>query len=240
MKAIYLLGQSIFFLFTSRITRERFEFGRTRASTYGYPVFEMGENGGDIPRKFFSFHCLENESNALKDSNTEGTENYPDLPRRSESKFVVIEETETSPSKSLAVLHVAKGKEAMVGATEDTNKESVIVGGEEFLLSSSGEGSEALEKFLRDKLDSFSGQVLEKIVVVDPTVVLELLEEKLVDRGSTGSNVVAVDGEMPRSRSDDILRSKLQKKKIGSLSKRPFCDVDVGAAATTLSSFEIN
>ena len=59
----------------------------------------MGEYAGDLPRKFISFHCLENESNVLKDRNTEGTENYPDLTQRSESEIVVIEETETSPTK---------------------------------------------------------------------------------------------------------------------------------------------
>ena len=65
---------------------------------------------------------------------------------------------------------------------------------------------------------------------VDPTVVLGLLDEDLVDRGSTGSNVVAFHEEMPRSRVDDILRSELQEKRNGSVSKRPLCDVDVGAA----------
>ena len=166
----------------------------------------------------------------MKDSNTEGTENYPDLHQRRESEIVVIEETETSPSKTLAVLQVARGKGAMVGETEDTNKESVIVGGQECLLSSSDEGSEGLEKFLRDKLVSISGEGLDRIVEVDLTVVLELLDENLVDRGSTGSNVVTVDHEMPRSRADDILGSELQEKRIGSVSKRPLCDVDVGAA----------
>ena len=121
-----------------------------------------------------------------------------------------MEETETSPSESLAVLQVAGGKGAMVGETENTNRESVILGGQESLLSSSHEGSEGLEKFLRDRLVSFSGEGLDKIVDVDLTVVLGLLDENLVDRGSTGSNVVAVDEEFPRRRTDDILRSELQ------------------------------
>ena len=146
----------------------------------------MCEYAGVLPRKFISFHCLENESNERKDSNTEVVENYPDLPRRSESKIVVIEETETSSSKSLVVLQAAGGKGAMVGETVDTNRKSVIAGGQECLLSSSGEGSEGLEEFLPDKLESFSDEVLDRIVEVDPTVVLELLDEKLVDRGSTG------------------------------------------------------
>ena len=70
----------------------------------------MGEYAGELPRKFINFHCLENESNEPKDHNTEGTENYPDLPQRSEVEIVVIEETETSPTKSLAVLQVTEVK----------------------------------------------------------------------------------------------------------------------------------
>ena len=80
-----MLGQSNFSLFTNRRTRDRFKFERTRAFAYGYPVFEVGEYAGVLPRKFISFHCLENESNEQKESNTEGTETFPDLPRRSES-----------------------------------------------------------------------------------------------------------------------------------------------------------
>ena len=86
-----------------------------------------------------------------------------------------------------------------------------------------------MEKILRDNLDSFSGEGLDKFVDVDPTVVLKRLDENLVDRSSTGSNVVAVEEEIPRSRVDVILRSELQEKKIGSVSKRPLCGVDVGA-----------
>ena len=139
-----------------------------------------------------------------KDRKTERTENYPDLPQRSEVEIVVIDETETSPTKSLAVLQVTGGKGTMVEETEVTNKESVINGGQECLLSSSDEESEELDKFLRDKLESFSGEGLEKIVEVDPAGVLELLDGNLIDRGSTGSNVVAVDEKMPRSWVDDI------------------------------------
>ena len=190
----------------------------------------MGEYAGDLPHKFISFYCLENESNVLKDRNTEGTENYPDITQRSESEIVVIEETETSQTKSLAVLQVAGGKEVMVGETEDTSKESVIVGVEKILLSSGDKGSGGLEKFLRDKLDSFSGEGLDKTVEVDPPIVLELLDENSVDRGCTGSNVVEVDEKMPRSRVDDILLSELQEKKIGGVGKRALCDVDLGAA----------
>ena len=97
-------------------------------------------------------------------------------------------------------------------------------------MSSSDEGSEGLEKFLRDKLESFGGEGIENIVEVDPAGVLELLDANLMDRSNTGSGVVTVDDEIPRSRVDDILRSKLREKNIGGGSKRPLCDVDIGVA----------
>ena len=51
-----------------------------------------------------------------------------------------------------------------------------------------------------------------------------------MDRGNTGSGVVTVDDENPRSRVDYILRSELREKNIGGGSKRPLCDVDIGVA----------
>ena len=88
----------------------------------------MGEYAGELPRKFVSFHCLENESNVPKDRNTEGTENYPGLPQRSEVVILVIEETETSPTKTLAVLQVTGGKETMAEERGNVNKECLFVG----------------------------------------------------------------------------------------------------------------
>ena len=89
--------------------------------------FEMGEYAGELPRKIISFHCLENESNVPKDRDTEETENYSDLPQRSEVEIVVIEETETSPSKSLAGLQVTGGKKTMVEEGVNVNAESLVV-----------------------------------------------------------------------------------------------------------------
>ena len=114
----------------------------------------MGEYAGELPRKFISFHCLESESNVPKDHSTEGTENYPDLPQRSEVEVVVIEETITPPTKSLAVLQVTGGRETLSEERGNVDKEGLIVGSQECLLSSSDEGSEGLEKFLPDKLES--------------------------------------------------------------------------------------
>ena len=44
----------------------------------------MGKYAGEMPGKLISFHCSENESNEVKDRNTEGLESYPDLPQRSD------------------------------------------------------------------------------------------------------------------------------------------------------------
>ena len=215
-----MLGQSNFSLFTIRITRDRFKFERTRVSSLRISGFEMGEYAGELPRKFISFHCLENESNEPKDHNTEGIENYPDLPQRREVEIVVIEETETSPTKSLAVLQVTGGEKTISEERGNVNKESLAVGSQECLLSSSDEGSEGLEKFLRDKLESLGGDGIENIAEVDPAEVLELLDSNLVDRDNTGSGVVTTDNKFPRIQLDEILRAELGGKKIGVGSKR--------------------
>ena len=192
--------------------------------------FEMGEYAGEMPRKIISFHCLENESNVPKDHNTEGTENYPDLPQRSEGEIVVIEETETSPAKSLAVLQVTGGNKTMVEESGNTSKECLIGGSQVCLLSNNDEGSEGLEKFLRDKLQSLGGDGKENIAEFDPAGVLELLDSNLVDRGNAGIGAVSVDREIPRRQLDDILRSELGGKTIGGGSKRSLWDVDIGVA----------
>ena len=223
-----MLGQSKLSLFTSRITCGRFKFERTRASSLWISFFEIGEYAGELPRKFISFHCLENESNVPKDHITEGTEIYPDLPQRSEVEIVVIEETETSPTKGLAVLQVTGGKKTLSEERGNVDKECLIFGSQECLLSSSDEGSEGLENFLRDKLESLGGDGIEKIAEVDPAGVLELLDSNMVDRDNTGSGVVTVDDEIPSGQVDSILRSELQEKAIGGRSKRSLCDVDFG------------
>ena len=65
----------------------------------------MGEYAGMLPRKFISFHCLENESNEQKGCNTEGAENFLDLPRRSESDSE-CSDGGGSPEKRLVELDV--------------------------------------------------------------------------------------------------------------------------------------
>ena len=230
MKAIWLLGQSNFSLFTARITRDRFKFERRPVSSVRISGLEMGEYAGELPRKFISFHCLENESNEPKDHNTEGAENYPDLPQRSGVEIVVIGETETSPTKSLAVLQVTGGEKTISEGRGNVDKEGLAVGSQECLLSSSDEGSEGLENFLRDKLESLGGGGIETIAEVDPAEVLELLDSNSVDRDNTGSGMVPVDDKFPRSQVDEILRAELGGKNMGVGSKRPLCDVELGVA----------
>ena len=72
--------------------------------------------------------------------------------------------------------------------------------------------------------ESFGGEGIENFVEVDPAGVLELLDEKLMDRRNTGSGVLTT------SRVDDNLRSEFREKNFGGGSKRPLCDVDIGVA----------
>ena len=128
------------------------------------------------------------------------------------------------------MLQVTGAKDSTVRKIEDTNKERVIIGSYECLLSTSDEGSEGLEKFLRDELEPLSGEVLERSVEVDPIVVLELVDENVVDRDRTGSNVKPVGNEIRKSSVDDVSRSELKEKRLGIVSKRPLCDVDSDVA----------
>ena len=102
------------------------------------------------------------------------------------------------------MLQTAEAKNSTVRESEDTNEKRVIIGSQECLLSSSDKGNERLAKSLRDKLDSLSGEGLERIVEVDITVVLELLDESLEVRGNAGCNVAPVDNEKHRSCVDYI------------------------------------
>ena len=125
----------------------------------------------------------------------------------------------------------------------NVDKESFAVGSQECLLSSSDEGSEGLEKFLRDKLESLEGDGIKNIPEVEPAGVLELLDSNLVDRDNTGSRMVTVDDKFPRSQVDEILRAELGGKKIGVGSKRPLCDVELGVAderASKSVAFEVD
>ena len=95
----------------------------------------MCHYAGVFPRKFVTFHCLENECNELKRCDTEGPENFPDLPQKSELEIVIIEETQTFLTERLAVLQAAGAKDSTVRDSEDTNAERVVMGSQDCLLS---------------------------------------------------------------------------------------------------------
>ena len=177
-----------------------------------------------MPRQFISFHYSEEESNELKErAKLEGLRTTQTFPRGVKQKLLLLKKQRLLRQKKLALLQVAEAKESISREKEDINEERVNIGSQECLMSSSDEGSEGLEKFLRDKLALLSGEGLDRIVEVDPTIVLELLDENLVDRGSTGSNVVPVDKEKPRNCGNDILRSDVKEKRVGCVSKWSLC-----------------
>ena len=125
----------------------------------------MGEYAGFLPRKNFSFHCLENESNERNIKNTEGIRDTPVFTQASESQTATVAETKTSPTKSLAVFQIKTAREPNARRSEQTVVKSASIARQECLLSSSDKRSGRLEK-LPNKLDALSGEGLERIVVV--------------------------------------------------------------------------
>ena len=180
-----MLDQSNFSLFTIRRTRDRFKFERTPASSYGYPVFELGEDAGMLPRKFISFHCLENESNEQKGSNTEGTENFPDFPRRSESDGECSDGGE-SPEKrlvELAVMPVFKIRKESVEGFDVTNLPN---GAERVQDVSHDESQIIVSHLLGESLDGLDESGLRQLIEDVPEPFETGLEEErscAVDRG---------------------------------------------------------
>ena len=155
-------------LFTSRKTRDRFEFERTRVSSYGYLVFGMRM----LPRKFISFHCLENKSNELKESNTERTENFPDLPRRSESDVKCSDGGEY-PQKRLADLEFMPVCEICKDSTEGVvvpNLPNVVESEQDV----SHDKSQIIESHLLD----------ESLEVLDDSGLRQLIESVPVEFGT--------------------------------------------------------
>ena len=180
-----MLGQSNFSLFTSRTTRDRIEFERTRASAYGYPVFEMGEYAGMLPRKFISFHCLENESNVQKESNTEGTENFPDLPRRSESEGECSDGGE-SPEKRLVELEVMPVCEIHKESVEGVDVTNLPNAAERVQNVSHDESQKIVSHLLGENLERLDESGLRQLIENVPEPFETGLEEErpcALDRG---------------------------------------------------------
>ena len=96
------------------------------------------------------------------------TQTFPEEANRR----LIVAETETSPSKNLTVLHVAVVFEGV--ANNDLDHVAVNLSGarHECLLSSSDENTCAPERCLHHKLDSLSGEGLERIVEAGTSGVL--------------------------------------------------------------------
>ena len=124
----------------------------------------MGEYFGMLPRKFFSFHCLENESNEPQESNTERTDNFPDLPRRRESD-VECSVCGESPEKRLTDLEVMPNCEILQESTEGVdvpNLPNVV---------------ESVQIFSHDEIQIIVSQLLgESLEVLDDSGLRQLIE----------------------------------------------------------------
>ena len=140
---------------------------------------------------------------------------------------MIVAETETSATKSLTVLHVAAGGECVANDDVDLVSKSFSGASHEYLLPISGGGSGALDCYLHDKLDSFSGERLERFVEADPSGVLAFLDESGWGRHIERHQRVRSDEGLPSGDVDCVLRSELQHSSSCG-TKRPLSsDVDV-------------
>ena len=110
---------------------------------------------------------------------------------------MIVAETATSSTETLTVLHVAVVGECVANDDVDIVAKSISVASRECLFSNSVEGSGALESFLHDKLDSLSGEGLERIVEADPSGVLVSLDEIGGNRLIGGHVTVQIDEILP-------------------------------------------
>ena len=131
----------------------------------------MGEYAGELPRKFNGFHCLDNESNELKESNTKETQIFPDLRRRSESEMECI--SDESPEKRLADL-----KSMPVCETRKESIEGVVVPNLPIVV-------ESLQDVSHDESQIIESLLLgESMDVLDDSRLPQLIENFLVEFGT--------------------------------------------------------
>ena len=172
----------------------------------------MGEYADELPRKFISFRSLENEPTEEDGNNNEAVDNFPNVSHDSESETATAAEIETTPTKSLAVLHAAAVGESAANDDVDIVAEGVCVASGESLLSGSDGGSGALERFLHDHFDSLSGEVLERIVEADLSGALASLEENGRNRHTGGHETVLSDEILLSGDVDRVPRSDFQQR----------------------------
>ena len=135
----------------------------------------------------------------------------------------------------MTVLHVA----AIDGSVSNNDRDVVTNGAsvvsQECLLSSNDKGSGALGRLLPDKLDSLSGEGLERIVEVDQSGVLALLDESGADLHVGGNEAVLSDVGLPSCYVERVVWSELQQSSSKSVRRRVPSGLDV---AIGWASFE--
>ena len=97
----------------------------------------MDEYAAELPRKFISFQCLENESTKKRWKQHRNCGDFPNFPRASELETVMVAETETSPTKSLVLIHITAVGECVANDDVDIVAKGVSVASQECLLSNS-------------------------------------------------------------------------------------------------------
>ena len=155
----------------------------------------MGEYAGMLPRKYISFHCLENESNEQKESNTEGTENFPDLPRKSESDGECSYDGE-SPEKRLVELEVLPVCEIRKESVEGVDVTNLPNAAERVQYVSHDESQNIVSHLLGERLEGLDKSGLRQLIENGLEPFETRLEEEqtcAVDRGvSVGQITVNV------------------------------------------------
>ena len=121
----------------------------------------------------------------------------------------VVAGLETS-TKDMTVLQIAAIDKSVSNDNVDVVTNDVSVTNQECLLPSSHEGSCALERFLYDKQDPLSREVLETIAAVDPSGVLAFLDENGTDRHVGGNEAVLKDEGLASGDVNRVLESELQ------------------------------
>ena len=194
----------------------------------------MGEYAGVLPRKFSSFHCFENETNEQKESNTEGTENFPDLPRRSESDAECSDGGE-SPKKRLVDLEVMP----VCGICKES-AEGVVVPNLTIVVESVEEDSRddshiVKSHLLGESLEVLDDSQLQRLIKNAPGESTMVLEEKRtvtfrgVGAGQCTENMTFLDDVVNLESGNGILTPSKDVALVGGKRKTVGSEVELGS-----------
>ena len=127
----------------------------------------------------------------------------------------------------MTVLRVAAVGEYIANDDIDLVKKGASVASQEVLLSSSDEGSGAVERFLHDKIDSVTGEGLGRIAEWDPSGVLALLDESGGDRHTGGHGTLLSEECLPSGDTDCVPQTELRHSSSCGTKRRVSSKVDV-------------